>query len=148
MTLIYRENVRRFARWALAATFLAAGVLHIHAPRPFIAITPSWVPHPEAVIFVTGLCEIAGAAGLMIPRLRRLAGIMLALYALCVFPANVHHAFAHISVGKGPPLDWWYHGPRLAFQPVIIWWCLFAGGAVDWPLTRVRPASSPRRANP
>ena len=61
--------------------------------------------------------------------------VTFALYALCVWPANFHHAFAHIAIG-GETLGWWYHGPRLAAQPLIIWWALWAGGATDWPFRR------------
>lgn len=75
----------------------------------------------------------AGAAGLLVPALRKPAGIGLALYALCVWPAN--HAINDIPLGGGH-LSWWYHGPRLALQPVIIWWALWAGGATDWPFGR------------
>ena len=120
----------------LALTFFVAGALHVTAPRPFLAITPTWVPRPAAVIFVTGLCEMAGAIGLLLPPLRRLSGAMLALYSVCVFPANVHHALAHVALGHGTPLGWGYHGPRLALQPVIIWWCLYASGVIDWPFRR------------
>ena len=37
---------------------------------------------------------------------------------------------------RAPPLpdSWWYHAPRLALQPVLVWWALFAGGVADWPL--------------
>jgi uncharacterized membrane protein len=69
---------------------------------------------------------------LAIPRLRRLAGIMLALYAVCVFPANVKHALDGIHLPPAPD-SWWYHGPRLAFQPVLVWWALFCAGVIDWP---------------
>ena len=123
---------RRVARWVLAAAYLVAGIAHIRAPGGFIAITPGWVPWPEQVILATGLCEIAGAAGLMIPRLRKAAGIGLALYALCVWPANINHAIHDIPLG-GVHLSWWYHGPRLALQPAIIWWALWASGVTDWP---------------
>jgi uncharacterized membrane protein len=85
------------------------------------------------VIFLTGACEIAGSVGLLTVRWRKLAGVMLALYAVCVFPANVRHAFDGIAV-PGLPQSWWYHGPRLAFQPVFVWWALFCAGAIDWPL--------------
>ncbi|WP_240502271.1 DoxX family protein [Sphingomonas panacis] len=122
-------------RWVLAAAYLLAGVLHLRSPEPFLAITPDWVPDPRAVIAVTGMCEIAGAIGMLVPRLRRLAGILLALYALCVFPANVKHAIDYITLGRGG-LTLWYHVPRLLMQPVIVWWALFAGGVVDWPLRR------------
>jgi hypothetical protein len=57
---------------------------------------------------------------------------MLALYALCVFPANIKHAVEGISV-PGLPDTWWYHGPRLAAQPVLIWLALYAAQLIDWP---------------
>jgi len=119
----------------LALAFGAAGVLHLRSPEPFLTITPGWVPWPETVIQLTGVAEIAGAVGLLIPRLRRAAGIGLALYAVCVFPANIKHAIDQLSAG-GVPLGWGYHGPRLLFQPVIVWWALWAGEATDWPFRR------------
>ncbi|MCW2413211.1 MULTISPECIES: DoxX family protein [unclassified Sphingobium] len=123
---------RRAARWVLAAAYLVAGMAHLRTPAGFIAITPDWVPWPAQVVMLTGLAEIAGALGLMIPPLRRAAGIGLALYALCVWPANLHHALGDIAIG-GTHLGWWYHAPRLALQPVIIWWALWASGVTDWP---------------
>jgi uncharacterized membrane protein len=119
----------------LALTYLVAGVLHLKSPHGFVAIVPAWVPWPELVVALTGIAEIAGAAGLMIPRLRMAAGIGLALYALCVWPANINHALNDIALG-GVHLSWWYHGPRLAAQPLIIWWALWASGATDWPFRR------------
>jgi uncharacterized membrane protein len=117
----------------MAALYAVAGILHLATPDPFLAITPDWVPAPHAVIALTGLCEIAGASALLTQRLRWWAGIMLALYAVCVFPANIRHAFAHVAIA-GMTGSWWYHGPRLALQPVLVWWALFAGGVIDWPL--------------
>jgi len=128
---------RRIARLLLAASYAFAGTAHLRAPGGFIAITPDWVPFPATVILLTGLAEIAGAAGLMIPPLRRAAGMGLALYALCVWPANINHAVNDIPLG-GVHLSWWYHGPRLALQPVIMWWALWASGVTDWPFARRR----------
>jgi hypothetical protein len=70
---------------------------------------------------------------------RRWAGIGLAAYAVCVFPANLYHAFWNVQV---PPLpsSWWYHGPRLLLQPVLVWWALWAGEVIDWPFAPHRPA--------
>lgn len=126
------ETARTVLRWLLAAAFLVAGVLHVRSPAPFLAITPAWVPMPGMVVLLTGIAEIAGAVGLCVPRLRVAAGIGLALYTVCVYPANINHALNSIAVG-GSALGWGYHGPRLAFQPVIVWWALFAGGVIDWP---------------
>ena len=128
---------RIFFRLLLAAAYFAAGVLHIISPNGFLQITPAWVPFPETVIFLTGAAEIAGALGLLIPRLRYAAGVGLALYALCVFPANINHAVNDIAVG-GSHLGWWYHGPRLLAQPLFIWWALIAGNVINWPFRRSR----------
>ena len=129
--------VRAGLRWLLALIYFAAGVIHIRSPGGFVAITPDWVPSPHAVVFWTGVAEIAGAIGLMVPRLRRAAGIGLALYALCVWPANFNHALNDIAIG-GNRLPWAYHGPRLMLQPLIIWWALWAGGVTDWPFRKRR----------
>jgi uncharacterized membrane protein len=126
---------RTIARLVLAAAYAFAGIAHLSRPAGFLAITPHWVPMPALVVALTGVAELAGAIGLMVPRLRYAAGVGLALYALCVWPANINHAINDIPLG-GVHLSWWYHGPRLALQPVIIWWALWAGGVIDWPFRR------------
>jgi uncharacterized membrane protein len=126
------DNSRAAMRWILAAFYVAAGVGHLWAPDKLLAITPSWVPFATQIILVTGICEIAGAVALVTKPLRWWAGIALALYALCVWPANIKHAIDGIDL---PPIpnSWFYHGPRLALQPVIIWWALYSSGVIDWP---------------
>jgi uncharacterized membrane protein len=126
--------LRHILRWILIAAFVVAGYFHIAHPEPFMRITPAWVPSPRETIFLTGLCEFVGALGLAIPRARRIAGLMLGLYSVCVFPANVQHALLYAQHGNGWT-GWLYHGPRLLFQPVIVWWCLFAGEVTRWPFT-------------
>lgn len=129
--------IRRLFRLLLAIAYFIAGIAHIKSPGGFLAITPDWVPFPDQVIFLTGVAEIAGAIGLLIPprlvpHIRYAAGIGLALYALCVFPANINHAINNIAIG-GQTASWAYHGPRLLFQPIFIWWALIAGGIINWP---------------
>jgi len=126
-----RPHLRLALRLLLAAAFLYAGYMHVARPELFLPIVPDWVPVPRMTVILTGWCELAGAIGLLVPRLRWWAGVMLALYTVCVYPANIKHAVDHIGT-----LGWRYHGPRLLFQPVIIWWCLFAGGVIDWPFGR------------
>jgi uncharacterized membrane protein len=127
-----RDKWRTGMRWLMAAFYIVAGIGHLLRPDAFLPIVPDFVPMPREIIVLTGLCEFAGAAALLTSRLRKIAGIMLALYALCVWPANIKHAVEGINL---PPIPdtWWYHGPRLAFQPVLIWWALFCSGAIDWP---------------
>jgi uncharacterized membrane protein len=105
-----------------------AGVAHLWVPDKFLMITPDWVPFAPQVVFLTGVFELMAAASLITKPLRWWAGVTLALYALFVWPANFKHAFGAIGAA-----EWLYHGPRLALQPVIIWWALYAGQVTDWP---------------
>ena len=132
--------IRGGLRWLLALFYLIAGAAHLRIPGGFLAITPSWVPAPEAVVAFTGVAEIAGAIGLLIPRnviswARPAAGIGLALYAVCVWPANFNHAINNIAM-DGQTVSWWYHGPRLVAQPLIIWLALWVGEVINWPFQR------------
>ena len=125
---------RRIARWLLIAFYALAGTGHLLATDAMVRIVPAWVPEARLVVLATGLCELAGVVALMTSRWRRAAGWALAVYALCVWPANVQHAIIDLGRGTGLPLA--YHGPRLALQPLIIWWALWASGAIDWPFAR------------
>ncbi len=136
-------RTRCFFRILLALIYLLAGVAHIRSPSGFLQITPDWIPCPQQVVLWTGIAEIAGAIGLLvpprvIPHMRHAAGIGLALYALCVYPANINHAVNNLAIG-GETASWLYHAPRLAFQPIFIWWALIAGGVVDWPFRPKQP---------
>ena len=125
-------SVRAVMRIVMAAFFASGFVLHLRAAEALVSITPDWVPFPRQVVFLTGLIELAAVAALLIPRLRKVTGLSLALYIIAVWPANFKHAFEHIVT---PPIpdSWWYHAPRLALQPVIAWWALFSTRAIDWP---------------
>lgn len=127
-------NGRSVTRALLVALYMAAGVLHVARPLPFLSITPGWVPFPEQVIFWTGIAEMVGAAALaqgFSQVLRRWGGIGLALYAVCVFPANIHH-FALDMAKPDHGLGLAYHLPRMVAQPVLVWLALCSSGAIDW----------------
>jgi uncharacterized membrane protein len=126
---------RSILRWVLAAFYLMAGVIHLVRPEPFLAITPAWVPAPYTVVVLTGVAEILGAIGLVQPvsaPLRRAAGWGLALYALCVWPANINHFIMDMARPDGG-LGLGYHVPRMIAQPVIIW--------LAWWVSRDPPAA-------
>ena len=129
---------RQVARGALALFYAAAGALHLALPALFLGITPHWVPAPGLAVTLTGIAEIAGAAGLIQPlslSLRRAAAWGLAAYALCVWPANFNHMLLDLARTDGG-LGLTYHLPRLAVQPLLIWLALWAGGVTNWPWRR------------
>lgn len=131
-------RVRSALRWLLALFYLVAGVFHLTRPVPFVEITPGWVPLPHEVVLATGLAELAGALALLQPwslPLRRAAGIGLALYAVCVFPANINHMIMDMAK-PSPVLGWGYHVPRMFAQPVLVWLALWVGSVIEWPFSR------------
>ena len=89
-------------RVILAAFYLIGGVANVLIPDSFLPIVPDSVPYPREIVLLTGICEIAGAIGLLTKRFRWWAGVALAVYAACVFPANLKHAFEGVVV---PPLS-------------------------------------------
>ncbi len=111
--------IRGILRWLLGIAYAAAGYLHLTAPQPFVGIVPRWAPAPGVVVLGTGVAELFGAAALLQPwsrDLRRWAGMALALYALCVWPANFHHmALDMAKPGHGLGLG--YHIPRVMAEP-------------------------------
>ena len=130
--------IRTVLRLVLALLYAIAGVLHLVAPRPFLAIMPSGLPFPTEIVFLTGIAEILGAAALAqgwLASLRKAGAIGLALYAVCVFPANINH-FAIDMARPDQGLGLAYHVPRMIAQPIIVWWALWAGGVTDWPFRR------------
>jgi uncharacterized membrane protein len=128
-------SVRALMRVIMAAFMLGGFVLHFRATDKLIAITPDWVPFAREVVLAIGVLELILAFTLLVPRLRKISGIVIALYVIAVWPANIKHAVEHIVL---PPIPdtWWYHAPRLALQPVIAWWALFATRVVDWPFRK------------
>ncbi|WP_340588894.1 hypothetical protein [Erythrobacter alti] len=130
-----RAMIRIALRFLLASLYIYAGYRHIIDPAPFVRITPEAVPLRDAVVFWTGMAEITGAIALAQPFSRRLmqaGGVALALYALCVWPANVNHMLMDMARDDG---GWGmgYHVPRMFAQPLLIWLALWTGRVVDWP---------------
>ena len=130
-----RHRTQTILRGVLVVFYGVAGIVHIAAPNKFLPIVPDFVPFPRTVVIVTGLCEIAGALALLTHSLRKAAGIAFALYAVCVFPANIKHAFMGVDV-PGLPSSWCYHAPRLLAQPLLVWAALFCAEVLRWPFGR------------
>ena len=151
-TLGSRLGAQTLATWparmraGMAFGLLLFGADHLATPALYLAMLPEAVPFPRSVVAFTGLCEIAGAFGLLVPRFRRLAGSMLALYFVCVFPANIRNALtggAGVEGLSGAPA--WYFHVRLLSQPLAVWWALRAAEVIDWPAA-ARRRGGPREA--
>lgn len=115
-------------RWALATMFLFTGAAHFTRARHGMArMVPRVCGNAIAMVYFTGVCEIAGAIGILIPRARALAGVCLILLLIAMFPANVKAAREKLNVAGRPatPL-----APRTVIQIVfigLIWWSTLPG---------------------
>jgi uncharacterized membrane protein len=72
--------------------FVFAGVMHFLIPRVYESIVPDALPAKRALVYASGIAEIAGGAGVMHPRTRRAASLWSVATLLAVFPANVEMA--------------------------------------------------------
>jgi uncharacterized membrane protein len=132
-------------RAALAAMLGLTATPHFVAPGAFLQTIPAALPLRREAVYLTGLLELAGAVGLLVPRWRRRAGLALAAMFVAVFPANVNVAVNNLQI-EGPyfptsPLVQW---GRLLLQPVLIWWALRA--VAEGPAAPVEGA--PRAVGP
>jgi uncharacterized membrane protein len=114
--------VRSRDRWrlALGGAMVVAGVMHLVQPDPFVQHLPVWVPERELLVAVSGLAEISLGLAIAIPHpYRGLAGVLLGLFLVAVFPANVYVAVAGVEVDGQP--GGLYPWLRLGFQPLFVW---------------------------
>jgi uncharacterized membrane protein len=112
------EGLRR--RVGLGVVFLwfcVGGIAHFALTDTEVRIVPPYIPAPRATVLVTGVFELLGAAGILVPITRRAAGLGLFLLTLAVTPANVYmlqHADAF-----GVP--YWFLVARLPLQAGLLW---------------------------
>jgi uncharacterized membrane protein len=112
--------MKRVVRILTALAMMTIGVLHFVNPAPFVKIVPAALPAPELLVYLSGFFEIAGGAGLLIPRARRWAAWGLIALYVAVFPANINMATNHISFDDAHPIPAAALWIRLPFQILFI----------------------------
>ncbi len=108
-------------RYLLSLFFVIAGTRHFLSPQAYMQIMPPFLPSPLFLIYLSGVCEVAGGIGVLLPRSRRIAGYGLIALLIAVFPANIYMAVNHLGV-SGTPLPDWLLWLRLPLQAVLILW--------------------------
>ncbi len=111
---------RRLSRRLLAWSFIGAGVNHFVNPRAYEAIVPpSLKDQRKLVVQVSGVAELAGGLGVLIPSTRRLSGVGLVALLAAVFPANLYMAR---EPGQFKKIPRWALYARLPLQPLMMVW--------------------------
>jgi uncharacterized membrane protein len=110
------------SRGALALFFIVAGAAHFTTPAPYLAIVPTYLPWPAAIVALgVGVAEILGGLGVCFRATRRAAGWWLIALLLAVFPANIHAISTGMNI-SGHALPPWILWAQLPFQLLFIAW--------------------------
>ncbi|HKP90978.1 MAG TPA: hypothetical protein VJT75_13510 [Thermoleophilaceae bacterium] len=121
MAVILPRRVKRF----FGPFFVFAGVMHFVVPDTYESIVPRALPRRRAIVYASGVAEIAGGAGVMHPRTRRVASLWSVATLVAVFPANVNMALnADRYRVPGGAVALWL---RLPVQILFVLWALAAG---------------------
>jgi uncharacterized membrane protein len=106
--------------WLIGAGFVYTGISHFRHAGGFIRIVPPQLP-AGLMVAVSGVAEIAGGVGMLVPPLRTIAGYGLILLLIAVFPANIYMLLQAI---RSHEAGWWQAllWVRLPLQPLLIWW--------------------------
>lgn len=120
MLSLIKKN-KELLRLILTISIVIVGFLHFAIPEPFVKIVPSFLPYPLALVYISGLFEILGGVGLLVPNVSRAAAWGLIVLFIAVFPANINMAVNHIHLDNIPDSPW-FQAVRLPFQAVLIAW--------------------------
>jgi uncharacterized membrane protein len=113
------------ARYALAVMFVFTAVAHFNKMRHDLAqMIPSFIPQPMLIVYITGVGEFLGAAGLLIPKFRFRAGICLILLLIGMFTANLNAALKGLTIRGKPVTPLWLRTPMQILFIGLIWWAI------------------------
>ncbi|MDZ7716589.1 MAG: DoxX family protein [Balneolaceae bacterium] len=116
------------SRILIAGIFLLMGLLHFIRPEPFMKIMPDYIPWHKAMVYISGIAELLGGAGMLIGETRTAAGYGLIILLFAVFPANIDMAQKAFQQ-YGLTLRTWILLLRLPLQFVLMYWIYWAAVA-------------------
>ncbi len=120
-----RNIPKRLALLTLGAFFVVAGVGHFANSEFYVSIMPPYLPAHLELVYLSGLFEIAGGLGVLLPATRRPAGWGLVALLMAVYPANLHMVIhPEPFVASGTPL--WGLYARLPVQFLFGAWAYWA----------------------
>jgi uncharacterized membrane protein len=103
--------------------FVFTGTAHFNRMKhDLVRMVPALFPRPLRLVYFTGVLEFVGAAGLLLPRFRSLAGICLIVLLIVLFPANVHAALTGATLAGKPATPLWLRTPMQALFIGLLCW--------------------------
>jgi uncharacterized membrane protein len=115
-------TIRPILKVLVAMPLLVSGVAHLIMPATMAQIIPPIFPAKTLLVILSGVAELAGAAGLFLRRTERAASLGIALLMIAVFPANIYVAGQTVHGLYMPTVP-----VRLLMQAIYIACVLMAG---------------------
>ena len=112
---------RAAGRALLAALFIVGGALHFILPDAYASVMPRWLGYHAQLVAISGACEMAGGLAVLLPPLRRAAGLGLILLSIAVLPANLQMLLDGLHDAR-PGWQIALLTLRLPLQLALIWW--------------------------
>ena len=111
------------ARCALAVMFVFTGIAHFTRVKHEMArMVPRVFVRPMLMVYLTGVCELAGAIGLIEPRTRAAASVALIVMMIAMFPANIKAAREGLTIGGKLATPLWLRTPMQVLFIGLLWW--------------------------
>ena len=111
------------ARYALVVMFAMTASAHFTSMKHDLErMVPRIFPWPMWIVYLTGVFEFLGAAGLLVSKLRSVAGICLMVLLVAMFPANVRAARERLNLRGKPATALWLRVPMQVVFIGMIWW--------------------------
>jgi len=114
---------------AMSGMLLFTAIGHFVYSTGMSMMLPRSIPFKTAIIYLTGLFEIAAAIGLFILSLRHITSILLIIFFIAILPANIHAAINKVDYQKGTNEgnDEKYLWFRIPLQLFFIGWVWYFG---------------------
>ena len=111
------------ARYALVVMFIFTATAHFNKMKHDLArMIPPYFPRPLLIVYIAGVLELLGAAGLMFPQFRRVAGMCLIALLIGMFVANVNAAQKGVTLRGKPATPLWLRAPMQILFIALLWW--------------------------
>jgi uncharacterized membrane protein len=111
------------ARYALVVMFIFTATAHFNKMKHDLArMIPPYFPLPLLIVYITGVLELLGAVGLMLPAFHTLGGICLIALLVGIFIANVNAAQRGVTLRGKPPTPLWLRAPMQILFIALLWW--------------------------
>lgn len=120
-----RSQFKAFALITAAISYMVVGVLHFTHEAFFVSMMPPYLPLHVELVWMSGVFEILGGIGLLVPKTRRFSSFGIIALLFAVYPANIHmmlhpDQFSHVA---SPAILY----ARMPFQFIFMAWVWWVG---------------------